>query len=232
VHERYLDRIREDGTRMVRYLEGCLERGRTGFKWDEEEDYFVHVGGFALGPDGRVYAAAERDRYAIQVFSPEGELQRVITREYEPHRRSAAEREQVGASRQMVVNGREIEEVISDRDPAIGRLRVDDAGSLWVLPGGSSPDAPEGAFEVWDVFDPSGRFVRQVAYLCPGTPGEDRLFQVRADRAVLVRGYTGSGIAVVAGAGGGSGALPAGAGGGSDAEDETPLELICYRIPE
>jgi hypothetical protein len=133
----------------------------------------------------------------------------------------------------MLINGREIEKVISDREQAIGRLRVDDDGNLWVLPGGPSPDAPEGAFEVWDVFDPSGRFVRQVAYLCPGNPLEDHLFQAREDLAVMVRGYAGSGVAVLAGVGGGSAAPPAGLDDqGDEAEDETPLELIGYRIPE
>lgn len=229
-HERYLDRIREDGTQVVRYLESRVQRGMAGFKWEEEEDYFVHIGGFALGPDGRVYAAPERNRYAVHVFSPEGKLERVITREYEPHRRSAAEKADVNASRRMVINGREIEKVISDREQAVGRLRVDDDGYLWVLPGGPPADAPAGTFEIWDVFDPSGRFVRQVAYLCPGNRMQDHLFRVSEDRALMVRGYAGAGVAVLAGVGGGSPTPPANAG--AEGNEETPLELICYRVPK
>jgi hypothetical protein len=218
---RYLSRIGEDGVEQHRYLEQSHERNLAGFKWNEAEDYFVHMGRFAVAPDGRVYAAPVRDRYEIHVFAPDGALERVIERPAELHQRSDAERKAVGATMRMVINGREIEKEISDHDPAIARLRVDAAGRLWVLPRTNVPRPPAGVMETYDVFDASGRFTHQVAVRCPGEPRRDRLFFLDDGRAVLVQGYA---DALEAALGGG--------GAGEESEEAAPLTLICYRVSE
>ncbi|MBD3236483.1 MAG: hypothetical protein GF330_07255, partial [Candidatus Eisenbacteria bacterium] len=130
---RSLDRLAPDGAILATYLESAQERDMANFKWNEAEDYFVHQGGFALGPDGYVYAAPERDRYRIDVYAPDGERIRTIERaDFERVKRTAAEREQADAGMRMVINGREIEKEIADYEPCIYQLRVDSHGRLWV----------------------------------------------------------------------------------------------------
>ena len=50
-----------------------------------------------VGPDGRVYAAKERDRYAVDVFTTDGTLVRVIEREFENWQRDERELQRVNS---------------------------------------------------------------------------------------------------------------------------------------
>jgi hypothetical protein len=125
----------------------------------------------------------------------------------------------------MVINGQDIEKRISDTAPAVTRLWVDDESNLWVEHSWSAQRLPDGVLLNWDVFDPSGRFVRQVAVACPGDPTDDRLILLGGGRAVVVKGAVSAGVALVGARGG--------AGDSEDAEDdESALEVICYRLPE
>lgn len=54
----------------------------------EVEQYFPQFGKWALAEDGRVYVAADRDAYRIDVYGPDGTLERVIERESEPWTRT------------------------------------------------------------------------------------------------------------------------------------------------
>lgn len=217
---RYLSRLAADGAEQVRYLEKTSERDMANFEWDEEEDYFVQMGRCALGPDGRVYIAPERDKYEIQVLSPEGKLERVIEREYEPRKRSQEDKDRVSNTRRMVINGREVPKVISDHDPVITRLWVDDDGQLWVLHSRSTREQPEGILQTYDVFDPDGHFIFEAATACPGDPLDDGLFLLGDDRAVRVKGMIGAAVSSI------------GLGQGSDDSDDeaAPLEVIFYNI--
>ncbi|MBM3316670.1 MAG: hypothetical protein FJY75_02350 [Candidatus Eisenbacteria bacterium] len=219
---RYLARVDETGGAVVRYLERTITQDVSTAVWDEAVDYFVHLGGWALGPDGRVYAAPVRDRYEIRVYRPDGTPELIITRPFKPRRRTAEEKERAQQSRRMIVLGREIDRIACDDDPVVLQMRVDGANRLWVLHGRSGHDQPEGVFQTYDIFDPDGSFVLQTAIACEGRRG-DRLFFLGDDRALLVKGYAGAAMAAVGG----------GVAGGAAGEDEAaPPEVVCYRIPE
>ncbi len=218
---RYLARIDTDGSELTSYMTISTERDMANFIWDEEEDYFVHRGGLDLGPDGRLYAATERHGYAIQVFNPDGTVDRVIERDFTPRRRTAEEKEVANNSMRMRMRGREIEKKISDYAPYIPYLRVDAESNLWVRHHRSGYDEPAGVFQTFDVFDPEGRFTRQVAALCPGEPTEDGLFLLSDERAIVVQGQVGSMLSLIGAAGNRE----------DDAtEESSQLEVICYRI--
>jgi hypothetical protein len=121
----------------------------------------------------------------------------------------------------MVINGREIEKEISDYEPCIASLRLDETGHLWVRHSRSDQDQPEGVFQTYDVFDPHGHLVRQVAVACPGDPQADGLFLIGENHAVLIRAMMDAAVAMV--------------GIGGDDEDEAeneaaPLEIVYYRL--
>jgi hypothetical protein len=85
---------------------------------------------------------------------------------------------------------------IADYEAAISfwhrPLHVDAAGRLWALAGEGMRDQPEGVLLSYDVFDPAGHFVEQVAIACEGDPRNDALFWISEDSVVLVTGYMGA----------------------------------------
>lgn len=209
-----------DGSESARLLEKTGTDMMQTRRWVEKDEYFVHRGRWTLGPDGRLYAAPERDRYVVNVYAPDGTLQRVIEREFERRRRTDAEKDAIGGAR-IRADGEEIriEQVKDDYDPCIEELHVMDNGELWVLPSRSTTDPPAGVMQVYDVFDPAGRFVRQVAVACEGKAREDRLFVPSAAAMVLVKGYQAS-MRISIGGGG--------EGGGDLSQAPAALEVIGY----
>jgi len=219
-NSRFIAYCSTEGVDRTRILE--REGGdpvRTG-KWVEADEYFPMGGRWALGPQGRFFVATERDRYAIEVYDRDGRRERVITRDFEPRKRTAAEKEGVeGIS--IVANGEAIaiDNVIADYEPCIGSLHVMDDGELWVAHSRSADDPPAGVMLTYDVFAPDGRFVRQVSIACEGVAEEDRLFPLDEGRFALVRGFSNS-LRIEIGGGDSPDEAPV--------EDLAPLQVIYY----
>jgi len=220
---RYLASYDTDGNERVRYVTVERERDFSRFEYIERDHYFVNDGRWALGPDGKVYAAEERDRYAIRVYAPDGSIDRIIECDIPCAKRTAGEKEEVGAEVMIVINGeqQEMEREIEDHQPAILRMHVTSDGHLWVLSGHGDRDQPEGIMQTYDIFDAEGHYIKRVAIACEGDPEEDLLFACDDGRYVLVKGYTQA-----------QEAMRAGFAAPGDEEAETgeaePLEVICY----
>jgi len=195
----YLASCREDGTELVRYLEEADTADLLNESWVEENQYFVDRGRWALGPEGRVFTAPHRNSYTIHIYSPDGDLERVIERNFTPYRRTTEEKERFSQRNRIVIHGREVPKEISATAPCISRLEVRDDGNLWVLHSRSTLEQPEGIYHTWDVFAPDGEFVRQVAVACPGSPRTDRLVFLDDQRAVLLAGFEDAAIAMAGG---------------------------------
>jgi len=74
---------------------------------------------------------------------------------------------------------------------------------------------------VFDVFDPSGKFVKQVELRGPGNALKDGIFFAGPDRILVVKGYMESMLA------------PFGEGykaSDDDPDAETYLAVICYQL--
>ncbi len=194
-----------------RFLERSAPLQLAARKFVEVDDYYV-IGRWDLAPDGRIYAAAERDRYEISVYDRAGELVQVIERSYEPRKRTQAEKDRVGLDTIVMVNGEAVqfERFIEEHDECIRRLVSAADGSIWVLSPHGATNQPEGVLETWDVFDASGRFRRQVAVPLGHEMRSGVTFFPARDLLVAVKG-----------------------GGDQPAEEEAevePLEVICYRM--
>jgi hypothetical protein len=219
----YLSSSDPDGTELVRYLSSENESDFSQPRYDEKAQDFVDRGRWALGPDGRVYTAPERDRFAVHVLAPDGTLERVIELAYQPRRRTAEDIADIEGGVVMIANGRrlEVEYDIEDCDPAVAALRVEDDGSLWVLTPQGTRDLPDGIVRVFDVFDPDGTYARRVSIACDGKAEEDRLL-FAGDRLLLIKGADAALDAMFAGF----------RGDGEDeevpVEEPAPLEVVCY----
>ena len=105
---------------------------------------------------------------------------------------------------------------ICDHDPAVTRVMHNpDDGTVWVLTPHGANDQPAGILETWDVFDPTGEFLRQVTVPLGDEIRDGACYLVGGNLMIVVRG-TGS---------------PFNGGDEDDLEEEVePLEVICYEI--
>jgi hypothetical protein len=215
----------QDGAEGVRYLESVNVREFGRMEISEKGDFFPGQGGWALAGDGRLYVAPARNEYLIEVYRPDGVLERTFTRKYESWKRTPVEAER---AREMMMpfrrrNRNAINLVMEPTERDILNIRLDRQGQLWVLPSRGIRQQDEGIHSTWDVFDSSGAFSRQVAIACEGDGQKDALFFPGGGLVVLVREH--------------ADAVFAFRGRGADnpeAEEEDtdvrPLEVICYRI--
>ena len=216
-----LARFTPEGKELVRYLEKTTETVLGArHEFNEKESYFPSRGGWAVSPDGTVYAAPMRDRYEIHAFDPEGNLLRVIEREFTPRKRTQEEKDRVVEGVVMLINGQRVtpEATIEDHPPCILDLWVDDRGMLYVQHANSAVGQPDGVMYALDVFDPQGRYVAEAAFALEGDPLDDELFYVGGDTAVLSRGRRSSWLGMYGGA-------------GSKEEGSPSSEVACYRMP-
>jgi len=187
--------------------------------YTERDAYFVEDGrGWTIGPEGNIYVARERDRYAIDIHAPDGIRTRVIEREFTPQRRSSEDKQRIADGLTMTINGNvvKLDSEILDTEPCLQQLYIDEDGRLWVWHARSLMDLPEGVFASLDLFSPDGRYVAEMQIAVEGDPHQDRLIPLPGGRFVLLRGIIG--------------ALEAMRGGGEDSEEEVvPLEVICFR---
>jgi hypothetical protein len=218
----YLASCNPDGSEKHRYLEQVQHPDFGNPRFNELEEYFPQNNAWALGPDGRLYTAAERDKYAIHVTTPDGILERVIEREFKPWKRSQQDKDRVLDGVVMIINNERVvpDAKIEDHDPCVVSIRVMDDGSIWALNSLGNREQPDGILQTYDVFDPQGQLVKQVAVACEGDGREDELHILGNGRYVLVRGLFDAFQSMY----GGSGSED----GDANMAAAAPLEVICF----
>lgn len=222
----YLAAFAPDGTRQATYVTHDYVFDFTDFSFSEAEHIDWPIRRYAVGPDGRVFSASERDRYVITAFNSDGTIDRVIEREYEIEQRTSGEVQELydllEAALQEIPFEFEIK--VEKTEPPIiwiqNGLHVNEDGALWVLNSRSVRNQPDGIMQTYDVLDPAGHFVKRVAVACEGDGEQDYLFFTGRDRVVLVTGFIDALRAVLGG----------GSTGEEDEEEPAPMEVICYAI--
>lgn len=208
------------GKETARYLAKTVDMDLTKPSISEKAFSFVYPRRWGVAPDGRVWACPERNQYAINVYAPDGKLERVVEREYTSRPRTAEELDRVKRVLEAQVRGAPVkfETSVENTEPDIEQLRCLPDGTVWVLPSRGSVSQPTGVFATWDVFDAQGAFVRQVAIQCPGDPKEDGLMPTGEGHYVVVTGLVGAAMAMQ------------GAAGEESAEEAAPMEVIYYGV--
>nr|MEE4268060.1 6-bladed beta-propeller [Candidatus Krumholzibacteria bacterium] len=198
----------------INYAELVMDEAAMDFIW----------GRMAVGQDGRVYVAPERDAYAINVLGVDGTLQKVIKREFKSMPRNEKQRQLATQIIEAVAANyptpaRQI--TIEDTDPVLSSIQVTEDGRIWTQTSTGNHQTPEGTWMVLDVFDDNGTFEKQVAL-----EGDHK-----ADRDAVILLPNGRIVVIV-------GALDAwlnqqGAGANAEeAPEAEPLEVICYELNE
>jgi hypothetical protein len=189
----------------------------TGQKYEEAPDYFVESR-WALGPQGRVYAAEKRDSYEISVYDNTGNLMQVFGRQYKARKRTRADKEEVSPIINVNSNPN-LEVAAEDYDECISRMMFNhDDKTLWVQTPHGENEQPDGILEAWDVFSFDGDYLQQVLIPLGNEMNDGTLYLVGGGQLVVVKGTATS--------------------FNSNAESEDnfeetevePLEVICYEI--
>jgi len=212
-----------EGNETARYHEQEQKWDFTGaFEYDEEKMARVDFRKTAVGQDGRVYVAAYRNEYKIDVYQADGTLERVIERPYESRKRTDEDFDMVQSAAeaqfQQLPNAKV---TMSHSEPDVGGLRIDPAGNLWVTTSRSGWEMEEGTLAIFDVYSPDGHLIRQVAPQCEGDGQNDALFWTPSGDAVMVTGFT---EAIRALQGGGQASTE------EDVDSEAePMEVIYFK---
>lgn len=181
---------------------------------------------WALGRDGEVYFAPQRDQWVIEVRRTTGELVRTIRRDFQPHRRTKEEKEEAKSRWTFSSDGSlpPIHYRMCDNDPAIGRMSfVGD--ELWVWSSPVDRDLPEGVATRFDVLDRPGHLVEERSLAFPYDPEQDGLHHLDDGRVVRVKAFTSAHDASQAGWQVQKGEKKA----GGQTSDDFILEVIVYR---
>jgi len=190
VRTQYLVRCDGDARPEVEYLSRAASSNIMRDGWIEKDNYFPSHERWDIDRKGRVLAATERNEYRITVFAPGGEPLFTFGRDLRPRKRTEAEKQEIRDSLTVIRNGEriEVEVDVEDTEPAVQTLTARPDGEVWVATSRGVRPERDGIMVVFDVFDPAGVFVRQVALALEGDTDEDRLYFLGADRVALVRG--------------------------------------------
>ena len=193
-------------------------RDMAKMKFDEKQ---ARGPEWAAGPDGRVFMSDEFDAYRIQRFDPAGNLERVYQRAYTHRTRSKQEIEEnkprVRIRRRGNTQRPESSASPTDRD-IVGMYPRQD-GTLWVLSSRGAFNAPRGTLVVLDVFDATGRFVRELSIRAEGAFRDDGI-EIVGDNLFVVRQLRSAERAMNADESDNT----------ATDEDAEPMSIVCYRL--
>lgn len=225
VRTHFLAGIGPDGEQTVRYMdrESHIQRPHSVVHEDDFIPSFPQAS--ALGWDGRVYTALDRERYQVIVFNPDGSCDRVIERPgFEPWKRDKRDMRRVTALFESWAGANpetwpEFDLKATER--TINTLHIDGDDRLWVQHSRSNRDLPDGVFLNMDLYDRAGRWQREVNLVCEGNPVSDGIRFLGDGRVLVIKGFVVARLACL-----GSGNANLGE------EDGGEIEIICYRVPE
>lgn len=187
----YLSILAENGHEIHRLREAHMILDFTNIAFVERDliPPFIFVN--AVGPDGRIYVPREWDRYAIEVYSPDGILEKIIERKYTNRKRTDRERRRVqsvfeGLSRNM---GGNLKMDISATNQAVAGMFIDSENRLWVKHAKSGDNLPEGILLSFDLFDAQGQYLSEVHLAGEGDAAFDDIEFLPDGRVLLIKGY-------------------------------------------
>ncbi len=192
-----------------------------------EADNWGEESAWCVAPDGRIWSAATRDRWALNVRDLQGNLLRVIEQPFDPRKRTAEDKAAVGSDMRIVMNGRRVvpEVTALDTDPAVDSVNAAADGRIFVATcWDTRPRLDAGTAGRWDVLSPEGAYLEKLTVTFPGfDPEKDALLWLDGTRFLIVRNFDSAQAAGDAGEGD--------ADTEADPGDAEPLEVVLARLP-
>jgi hypothetical protein len=215
------------GTEQHRFINRHTSQNYNNFVFNERNSMVEFMFRMDLSPRGELYIAPRWDEYVIEVYDRDGNLGRVIEREWKPLTRSRQEISRIDKLINMALERDfpfDFSVEVADTEPAIvlwqqRGLQIRDDGTLWVLTSRGIQDQPAGVMQTYDLFNREGEFEKQVAIACEGNGKRDSLFFTGPRSAILIKGYLDA-LSAALGAPGAS-LLPG--------EEPIPMEVVYYR---
>jgi len=174
---------------------------------------------WSIDKDGKVYACTSYDDYMVEIWNPDGTLDKVIKREFTDRSRSAEEKDFV--NRMFSHFAKMIPDCkvkVAENCKDIEGMFIRDDGSIWVLNANGARDLKEGTLGVFDVYNPEGQFVRNVTLSGDGDPLDDLYLFVK-DRVYVVTDFLQAAMSAQ------------GVQGLYDEDDEAdPMAVIAYKL--
>jgi len=195
----------------------------------DERAQFSELDVWAAGGEGALYTAPVRDEYVINQRNFDGELVRVMSRDFKPRHRNEEDKKELTDGMVIIMNGvrQEIESKALDNDPAVVGMDVASDGRLFVRNCFDEEDLLEtGTAGRFDIIDSAGEFVEQLTLTVPDFKGDrDRLIFLDGVNFLIIRNFDQAQQAMFAGFGDGEEEEE------DDLEDAEPLEVVFYRMP-
>jgi hypothetical protein len=187
----FLSSFSGEGRELACLKESGMQLDFNAVRFVETEFFPPFLLTHAVGPGGKVYVPADWDSYAIEVYRPDGRLERVIRRPFQPRPRTDREKRRMDAlvdawGRQIPY---EIPRELEPNAPTIDELFVDDEGILWVKHSRSVENQPDGVFATYDTFDGEGRWLQEVSVKADADPHHDGIRFLGDGRALVIKGY-------------------------------------------
>jgi hypothetical protein len=172
--------------------------------------------------DGRAFSSKDFGEYAITVWDSEGNVDRVIHREYKPHVRTEEQSTELLEIYKGFTRAFQIPNMKYELQPnwnPVQQLWARDDGTLWVLSSNGARELPDGVAGRFDVYDKKGRYLKQVTLKGQGDATKDGYFFVK-DRLFVVTDFLSAMMA-----------LQGGGGQAADTDDDAePMQVISYIV--
>jgi hypothetical protein len=188
----FLSIVNEDGIGHANILTKCTALAKLatgeGLKEIGDVSQTILVCGKSL------YLVKNPDEYAITVYSPEGEVQHVIRREFTRRRYTEEERDEIRAvwdemKEKVPLAGSIFDEEPPEFAPSIMSMVARGNGQLWVLPDRDTEPETGSPLMVYDVFDNQGCYIEQVR-IENDELGQPEAIYLLEDCIVTLRGLT------------------------------------------
>lgn len=196
----YVSRFDEYGE-MYRYesypVQSSIEKRLVA----EEDEYFISYKPGDVGQGGKLYfapywALADYGYYQINVYSPQGKKERIITRKYESYKRLDKDMQGLinqrfcGEDGLRQFNSTGIPYQFEEFDPDVLTIDVNPDGNIWVCTSRGVRNQDEGILLSYDVFSPQGDFVKQVSLAAQGDGSRDKVYFLDENTLAIVKGQT------------------------------------------
>jgi len=140
-------------------------KGSTTSEADEYNPWYTAI---PIG-DGQIVYAVARDEYRLEWRNLEGDITRVVSRDFTAHQRTQAELDKIKYSNYTIANDELMfaDRKLCDRDPMIHTLEPQPDGSLRVRTSLFEKDMPDGMVCRYEVHEPNGELRERVEIYDP-----------------------------------------------------------------